>query len=178
MLLPIANIVAGQERDSARGMAAIADLLAPIPRLEEVRFLLQQTRASGSGAAVLAGKSDAERANLDLAAAILRVAADFERLESEGSSSVDAARIIAGRDGAYPRVVQDALIEVRGQGRGRETRELNLEQLKPGMVFAEDVRTYSNMLLVARGHEVTQVLIDRLNNYPLKTVREPIRVYL
>jgi hypothetical protein len=43
------------------------------------------------------------------------------------------------------------------------------------MVFADDVRSRGGTLLVARGHTVTQGLIERMKNMPGQ-VREPLRM--
>ena len=72
----------------------------------------------------------------------------------------------------------DALAAMHGRASGREVREVAVSGLKVGMVFAEDVRLASGMLLIARGHEVTPSLMARLENYPPRTVREPLRVII
>lgn len=199
MLVPLANLttaarfgqdVASEAPDGrdrpvagpdARDMASydlVAELLAPIPRLDEVRYILQSVKHVPANLTGLPGKSDAERAALVLATSIVAAAMDFDALESDGLTAGEAVGIIAGREGRYLSQVVEGLTELVGKERGREVRELALGQLKPGMVFAEDVKTQSAMLLIARGHEVTQVIIDRLRNYPPRTVREPMRVYL
>lgn len=164
-------------RDSA-SYDLVAELLAPIPRLDEVRYILQSVKHIPANLIGLPGKSDAERAALVLATSIVAAAMDFDALESDGLAPGEAVGIIAGREGRYLPQVVEVLTELVGKERGREVRELALGQLKPGMVFAEDVKTQGAMLLIARGHEVTQVIIDRLLNYPPRTVREPMRVYL
>lgn len=199
MLVPLANLTTaarvGQDlapetlesRDrnvagpGARDMASydlVAELLAPIPRLDEVRYILQSVKHIPANLTGLPGKTEAERAALVLATSVVAAAMDFDALESDGLAPGEAVGIIAGREGRYLSQVVETLTELVGKERGREVRELTLGQLKPAMVFAEDVRTQGGMLLIARGHEVTQVIIDRLLNYPARTVREPMRVYL
>lgn len=198
MLVPLANLTTaarvGQDfapeilesRDrvagpGARDMAShdlVAELLAPIPRLDEVRYILQSVKHVPANLIGLPNKTEAERAALVLATSVVAAAMDFDALESDGLAPGEAVGIIAGREGRYLPQVVETLTELVGKERGREVRELTLGQLKPAMVFAEDVRTQGGMLLIARGHEVTQVIIDRLLNYAPRTVREPMRVYL
>ncbi|HZE89612.1 MAG TPA: hypothetical protein VE404_08695, partial [Verrucomicrobiae bacterium] len=57
--------------------------------------------------------------------------------------------------------------------------EIKLAALSPGMILAEDIRTQSGGLLVARGHEVTEGLVERIRNFGSgQGVCEPIRVIL
>jgi hypothetical protein len=44
--------------------------------------------------------------------------------------------------------------------------ELQIRELRIGMVFGEDLKSSSGMLLVARGQEVTAGLLERLRNFP------------
>ena len=54
--------------------------------------------------------------------------------------------------------------------------DLSLHQLKPGMVFADDLRLMDGPLLVPRGYQVTDWFLTRLHNFRRGTVREPVRV--
>jgi hypothetical protein len=57
------------------------------------------------------------------------------------------------------------------------TRVLRVRDLCPGMVLDEDVRTATGSLVLARGHEVSFTLIERLRSYGQRVgVREPFRV--
>ncbi|MGO9972369.1 MAG: HD domain-containing phosphohydrolase [Solirubrobacteraceae bacterium] len=54
--------------------------------------------------------------------------------------------------------------------------EISLRQLRPGMQLADDVRSGSGSLLIARGQTVTGPLIERIENHAGGFVREPLRV--
>jgi hypothetical protein len=43
-------------------------------------------------------------------------------------------------------------------------------------VFAEEVKTTTGTLLVARGYEVTPGFVERAKNFRPGTVKEPLRV--
>lgn len=58
----------------------------------------------------------------------------------------------------------------------REICDLSLHQLKPGMVFADDLRLMDGPLLVPRGYQVTDWFLTRIRNFRRGTVREPVRM--
>ena len=49
-------------------------------------------------------------------------------------------------------------------------------EIKPGMVFADDLRLMDGPLLVPRGYQITDWFLTRLHNFRRGTVREPVRV--
>ena len=70
-----------------------------------------------------------------------------------------------GRDGWYDRVILEALADIRNAQQQSEVRELPLENLRPGMTFAQDLKTRRGILFIARGQEVTASLLEKLRNY-------------
>jgi hypothetical protein len=57
--------------------------------------------------------------------------------------------------------------------------ELYQAHLLPGMVFVQDVRTVSGILLISRGYEVTTSLLERIDNVSRNSgVKEPVRVMI
>ena len=52
------------------------------------------------------------------------------------------------------------------------------DELAPGMIFDEDVRTVDGGILVAKGQEVNESMLSRLRNFAqsAKGVRQPIGV--
>jgi hypothetical protein len=108
---------------------------------------------------------------------VLIAARDFDAQVSRGESASDAVAAMRKLGKPHPPVVLDALETVAVLDRERfEILQLRLEQLRPGMVFAEDVSSSNGVLLVARGYEVTPRFLERLQNAPVGTVREPVRV--
>ncbi|MBL8785927.1 MAG: response regulator [Deltaproteobacteria bacterium] len=177
----VAKIGAGQPLSEAeqaavdRGPALLSELLVSIPRMEVVREVLIAARRPLRAPSPT---DDAFKRRVEHGAQILRVATDFDALESGGESAAMAVDTMRGRAGRYEPAVLDALAAMHGRASGREVREVAVSGLKVGMVFAEDVRLASGMLLIARGHEVTPSLMARLENYPPRTVREPLRVII
>ncbi|MBD5465331.1 MAG: hypothetical protein HDR22_05865, partial [Lachnospiraceae bacterium] len=50
-------------------------------------------------------------------------------------------------------------------------KKINVADLIPGMITAEDVYTYNNQLIVQKGTELTDKTITRLEFYSIITVR-------
>jgi hypothetical protein len=55
--------------------------------------------------------------------------------------------------------------------------EIKLAAVRPGMFLVQDVMSTTGLLLVPRGHEVTQGLLYRLRNMAPGSVREPLVVF-
>jgi len=160
------------EQAQAERLPAVADqLLGNIPRLEPVREILslQNARFDGGGDGTW---TKARGEALPLGARMLRLIVDYDRLEAGGASAAQALGSLSAREGVYDPALLEALKAVAG-GRAQEVRELPLSALRPGMVLAEDLRSRAGLLLVARGHGLTQSLLERMKNLQ---VREPVRV--
>jgi hypothetical protein len=90
-----------------------------------------------------------------------------------------AINTLRGRSGWYDPAVLAAFERVQGGAVHVQIRELGLADLRPGMVFVQDVRTVGGTVLIARGQEATAGLLERLRNVALNTrVKAPIRVVL
>jgi hypothetical protein len=59
----------------------------------------------------------------------------------------------------------DALVTLDPNAEEGETQKCRIEDLAPGMIIQEDVRTTDGGLLVSKGHEVTPTVIFRLKNF-------------
>jgi response regulator RpfG family c-di-GMP phosphodiesterase len=157
----------------SRAPAVTEQLLANIPRLEEVRAIL---------AACSSPRKRAEPASrsplVDRGAKLLKIALDFDALETQGDPTSRAIDIMRGRRDQYDPEILEAFAAIRRDGGSREdVRELPLSALRAGMIFAEDVKMTNGTLLVARGAEVTTGFAERVRNF-LGTVKEPVRVII
>lgn len=158
----------------ARAPAVTEQLLGNIPRLEVVRAILS-SYAKASRPESISGDGDTKL--IALGAQLLRVATDFDALEARGCSSALAVTTMRGREGHYDAKIMDALWALRGDDGDRdEVEELPLGALRVGMVLADDVKMVAGTLLVARGFVITESFIERLRNYRLGSIRQPVLV--
>jgi CheY-like chemotaxis protein len=179
----VEKVYAGQPLDAeeqkmvARAPAVTEQLVRNIPRLETVAEVLAAHLKPRRGSDALG--NDPHKIQVELMAQCLRAAFDFDAHDSQGHSAAAALDTMRSRLDRYEPKVLDALAELRTGGdqspRGG-AREVFLSVLCVGMVFLDDVKTTSGMLLVARGFEVTQGFLERLRNLKPGTVKEPLRV--
>jgi len=111
-----------------------------------------------------------------LGARALRIALDYDVLESENIPDNHRFEILRGRTGQYDPEILQAFADLRGKS---ETlvHELRLDEIASGMLFGEDVKSARGLLLIARGQEVTPGLLERIRNFSSELgIREPIRM--
>jgi response regulator RpfG family c-di-GMP phosphodiesterase len=164
-----ARVYAGQQLgpvDAAmvqRLPSVTAELLGNIPRLEPVRDILsyQDKHFDGDGF-----PSDRVRADaIPWGARALKISLDFDHLITQGMSVEAALDVMHSRVGRYDPAILRAFADLRGdQSSADQSEEVELDQMRPGMTFAEDVRAPNGALLIARGQEVTVSLASRLRN--------------
>lgn len=150
---------------------ATEELLANIPRLEPVREILAKQRSRLTMDRAIYEKE------IPVGARILKIALDLDELESGGFTVQHALDTMRGRDGWYDPKILASLVKLKGtRAELSKIREIPLRAVKVGMIFAEDVRTSSGILLVTRGYEVTQSFVERMRNIRAATVNEPLRI--
>ncbi len=144
------------------------DLIGKIPRLDGVLDILDKSRQPTA--------VDTE----DLAAVgahVLRIARDYDSLESEGAMTAVAVGAMRSR-ATYERRFIDVLANVVGVGRSTPAvREVHLADVRIGMTFASDVVSVNGAVLVARGQQVSRQLRERLTNLGPDVVRQPLRTF-
>ncbi|MGH9717208.1 MAG: response regulator [Candidatus Acidiferrales bacterium] len=149
----------------------IEQILANIPRLETVREILRGHFA----------KFDRASASADIpswGARALKIAVDYDIVESGPSANKFPFDVLRSRTGCYDPVILQALAELHGS-RQQEVivLELRLRDMAVGMFFDEDVTSARGLLLIARGQEVTPGLLERVRNFSSELgIREPIRM--
>jgi CheY-like chemotaxis protein len=155
--------------------AVTSQLLGNIPRIDDVREILSTYTRPFQGVKV--EECDPVKQPIAFASQLLKLAIDFDVLESQDVSANLAIDTLRHRGMGVVPAAMEALNRVRGQsGQHYEVRELTLNELLPGMVLTEDVTMPNGMLLVARGYEVNSRFLDRLRNFPQGMVKDRLRV--
>ncbi|MFA5941734.1 MAG: response regulator [Sinimarinibacterium sp.] len=164
------------EQAMVERMPTLTDsLIGHIPRLETVRALLAMV--AGAPMPAFCMPSDERLPAVRRAAAILRTALDFDALRSQGFSAHAVLGALQARADRYDGEVMTTLTTVCGDGpSGERLQEIPAGALRAGMVIARDVVLANGVLLVARGYEVTQGLVERVRNLRPGALTAPIFV--
>jgi response regulator RpfG family c-di-GMP phosphodiesterase len=153
------------------------DLLAKIPRMQRVAEIIKFQDKYYDGYGV---EGDTKQGNtIPMEARILKVALDFDALESSGKSKTEAFHDMTQRKGWYDPVVIDAMKIAFAKEIKCEIRTAVVADLREGMILAEDVQSSQHVLLASKGQLVTSSMIRRLQNFTTSVgVREPFTVLL
>lgn len=158
----------------ARIPAITEQLIGHIPRLEVIRGILaiyeRPYKKPGPN------ESEGQAAQIHRGANLVKVAVDFDTLESEAKSGSMALDVMRARGVQYDPAVLEALRSLVGPDSTHVLREVKLSELEVGMVFDEDLRLDGGTLLVGRGLEVTAGMVERMRNVQRGTVKEIVRV--
>ena len=154
----------------------VEQLLANIPRLELVREILRLH--TNNFAADTGSPANIHGEQLPWGARALRIAVDYDILESQANASRDPFDVLRERGGWYDPHMLEGFAQLRGRGKqDLSLRSLTINEIAPGMIFADDVKSAKGLLLVARGQEVTPSLLERMRNFSTELgIREPVRV--
>jgi response regulator RpfG family c-di-GMP phosphodiesterase len=165
-----------EERKMTERLPLVAEqLLANIPRLEEVRAILLNQDNRYDGSVRTPGGFIGE--SIPVGARVLKIVNDYDALEVRGVAAGPALDTMRSRSGWYDPILLEAFCRMRRNTvQSTEIREIPLKMVQIGMVFANDVRTPGGVLLIARGHEVTTSLVQRILNFPSDVSRQRVRV--
>ena len=171
-----------RERDMVERSPRIGhDLLVNIPRMEPVaKIVLYQSKhydGSGFPSDKVAGEA------IPFGARMLKILHDRVLLESEGIVKKRAYDTMKGRLHTYDPVLLDKCFQCfeafleNAISADRKVLSLPVHELLPGQVLVSDIKTMNDVLLVAAGNRLTEIMISRLNNYAVfDTIKEPIYV--
>jgi response regulator RpfG family c-di-GMP phosphodiesterase len=174
--------LAARERDMIEKAPRIGhDLLVNIPRLEPVAkmVLYQNKHFDGSGfpSDKVAGEA------IPLGARILKILRDRVVLEAEGIVKKRAYDTMKARAQTYDPVLLDKCFQCfeafleNAISAERKVLSVVVHELQPGQVLVSDIKTMNDVLLVAAGNRLSEIMISRLNNYAnFEIIKEPIYV--
>lgn len=156
------------------------NLLANIPRLEEVCEIIyyQRKRYDGGGFP----HDDVSGEEIPPASRMLRLLSDLETAEKQLGSTEAALDLLAADHGAYDPVLLEKArslwVEDDGQARGARTAlDVSVKLLEPGDILARDINTGQGVLVLASGHKISQMDIERLRNkQAIVELGEPIKI--
>jgi len=174
--------LAPRERDMVENAPQIAhDLLVHIPRLEPVAKMVLYQGKHYDGAGFPFDKVAGE--DIPVGARMLKILHDRVLLEAEGVVKKRAYDTMKARQNTYDPVMLDkcfmcfeSFLE-NAISAERPVLPMRVDELQPGVILVSDIRTKGDILLVAAGNRLTEIMISRLNNYSnFDSIKEPIYV--
>lgn len=141
-------------------------LVEQIPRLELVAAIIRHQAKEAPADAPLEVVRGAQ---------LLRAALELERHAARGWSLERPWEILRAVRPALPEYLIKALSDFRSNVEG--VRSARIRELMPGWVVDEDIRTTNGLMVLTKGHELTDTAISALQRLlAAKAVEEPIRV--
>lgn len=140
------------------------NLISRIPRMEMVAEIIsnQNRRLSDETEAKLPTNLTSDSI---LSARVLKIVLDFDKLLVSGSLPHHAHKELSNRLGWYDQNILNSLKDLIDASQEEFVNaELNINELKPGMVLVRPVISHRGVLLLAAGQDVTLPLILRLIN--------------
>jgi hypothetical protein len=144
------------------------ELLAGIPRLDEVRDVLEHLSV---------GDHDVTTGGIPIGAKVVRIANEYDLLESQGLDPMTAMAELRGREHRYDQDLVDRLAETLGV-RSAEERVVPVGELEVGMILAEDIVSPQNVLHLARGTVVTPTALERVSVLQREHIGPCFRVFV
>jgi response regulator RpfG family c-di-GMP phosphodiesterase len=154
-----------------------SNLIAKIPRMEEMVEIIQyqEKNFDGSGSPI----DDVRGDKIPMGARLLKAVLDFDTWESLGLSPDQSLARMEKDAYRYDPQVLMALNRIKSIGTPSEVRDVKATQLTDGMVLAEDAKTKTGLLVVARGQETSTSVREFLMNFHRSgTLVEPLRVVI
>jgi len=152
-----------QARFDAHPVVA-SDLLAAIPRLEPIAWMVRQQFVKGMPEQTPESAS-IPASDLLLGARMLKVAVAFDSFKLQGLSDEEALARLHDRRTEYGQEFVSALESMASTGPRMELRKVATGKLTPGMILQQEIRTNTGLLVVVKGQEVTQALLTKLDNF-------------
>lgn len=154
-----------------------ARLLQSIPRLETICQMIERQEQPlellGPGQSV--GESDRAL----LGAYLLKLANHFDSLTASGLSKIDVLDRLQRGEQAYRPELLQLLAGLESIALDQESRYIKFRELSIGMVPQTDIVSLDDMLLLAKGHIISQTVLECLERYAASCgIREPIQVLL
>jgi len=141
-----------------------SDLLANIPRLEPIAWMISEQLAAGNrqGNPNLPAPY---KGDVVFGARILKLAVALDNLRMRGLSDRDAIERLWDRRIEFGPELIEALKGIEPDAAKMELRKVSASKLTTGMILQQEIRTHSGMLVVPEGQAITQALLIKLDNY-------------
>lgn len=153
------------------------DLIAKIPRLEAVATIIGN-QLKGLDEYNLSDNSFHQDESI-VSAQILKIATDFDTLISRGFPRSRAISELKKRENIYHPIILGVLNDIEVIDVDMEIKVVDIQDLNNSMVLAEDIRTLSDILIAAKGQEVSLSMRTMLRSFlERKEIKAEARVFI
>ena len=144
------------------------DLLSKIPRMEPIARMINYHDQPEDLA-----PGDAHKSDIRQGAEILRFILAYDKLIQKGKSRTEAAHTLSRQAQELSPAFFQALVSLDPNAEEGEIRKCRIQDLVPGMIIQQEIRTPDGTLLVSKGQEVTAPLLLKLRNLQLSRAIVP-----
>lgn len=144
--------------------AVARDLLASVPRLEAVAWMIGQQLQTQ----ISQDPPQATRLSTDVSIAgakLLKLAVAFDALRMQAFSNEEAIAQLRTRSAEFDPDSLNAMTSLKSEGSKLVSRKISVMKLVPGMILEQEIKTANGLLIVTKGQEVTRPLVARLTNF-------------
>jgi response regulator RpfG family c-di-GMP phosphodiesterase len=154
-----------------------SNLIAKIPRMEEIAEIIQYQEKNFDGSGIPIDDVSGEK--IPVGARLLKAILDFDTWESSGMSPAQSLVRMNKEAHRYDPEVFVALQRIKSVGTSTQVCDVKVKQLTDGMFLAEDARTKTGLLVVARGQETSSSVREFLINFHRSGILiEPLRIVM
>lgn len=152
------TLTASEQEQYDEHPAVASGLISKIPRLEPIAWMIgHQNRP-------VTQNEEVEDSEVRRGAEVLRLILEYEQLTHQGMSRTESAHSLAMKNRQFSPKFFETLVMLDPNAEESEIGKRRIEDLNPGMILQQEVRTRTGLLLVSRGQEVTPMLIFKLKN--------------
>ncbi|MBL3527669.1 MAG: response regulator [gamma proteobacterium endosymbiont of Lamellibrachia anaximandri] len=149
------------ERSMVQGHPQIAGrLLKHIPRLETVATMVEHQADEGSTVAFKEKLNQGEKGVMG--GQLLKVAIAFDNLLNHGETEKEALALLKDLPQVYDPALVKALAAGDDDSMAVKVMKLPISRLAPEMILDQNILSHGEILLVAKGQELSQAVILRL----------------
>lgn len=150
-------------------------LIKHIPRLESIAEMVRLSGDLGN----LPNKNNSYHENrIQLGADLLKLALHFDKLLESGHNKASAIQLMKQDLNIYSDLIEKlATIDIDDELEGKNIRTVGVDDLLPGMILMEYLRTDGGSTLLAKGTELTEALLIRIKLYTQnQKITRPLKI--
>ena len=145
-------------------------MIEKVPRLELVSQMIAHQNSDPS--------EPIDNETVKQGALLLRTAIDFDEYLEQGKKNYEAIRLMQQTPEKYQQNILELLAHTKPPTLEQTVGVVDVQDLRIGMVLAEDILSTSHAMIVKKGQEVNKIMRMRLENFlQQQAIASKVRVY-